>query len=418
MNNSPTIKKPTYRLKFYKNLLHRVLNMITIGCIVVKNKNEIDFYGDKTHPLQATIFIYNDCFYSQVFWRGGLGLAESYIFKNWDTDNLTSILRIFSLNFSLVEKIDQSSWGFLLRLVTNFLHFIKPNHLAGAKRNISKHYDLGNNFFSNFLDSTMLYSCARFEGQNCTLEEASNHKLKYICESLQLKSNDHLLEIGSGWGGLAIFAARYYGCKVTTTTISKQQFKYVTDLVLKLNLEKQISVLFQDYRQLTGNYDKLVSIEMIEAVGHQYFGQYFKICSNLVKPNGLFFLQAITIAENRYLSARDSVDFIKKYIFPGCCIPALGEILKNIRDHTDYNVLKIEDITVDYAKTLKKWRESFLHNLFNIKKQGFDETFIRKWLYYFSYCEAGFRERKIFDLQILFAKPDYRGFENVITEVD
>jgi cyclopropane-fatty-acyl-phospholipid synthase len=415
MNNFPTLTKTIYSLNFYEFLINRFFKMIKTGGITVENRNKVIFYGDKNHPLQATIFIYSECFYSQIFWGGGLGLAESYLFKNWDTDDLVCVLRIFSLNFSMVEKIDQTSWGFLLRLVTNFLHYMRPNHLKGAKHNISKHYDLGNNFFSHFLDPTMLYSCGRFEGQSFTLEEASKNKLKYICQSLQLKSSDHLLEIGSGWGGLAIFAAHNYGCKVTTTTISKEQFKYVTDIVLRLGLNKQVTVLFQDYRELAGSYDKLVSIEMIEAVGHQYFNEYFKICSNLVKPNGLFFLQAITIAENRYLSARDSVDFIKKYIFPGCCIPSLGEILKNIGNVTDYNVIKIDDITIDYAKTLKKWRENFLDNLSLITAQGFDETFIRKWLYYFSYCEAGFLERKIFDLQILFAKPDYRVLENDVT---
>ena len=406
--------KPVNRLNIYENLVVRFLKMIKIGGITVKKGNKIDCYGDSNHPLQAILFIDNDSFYTEVFWGGGLGLAESYISKHWDTNNLVCLLRIFSLNFAMVEKIDGTSWGIFIRLLTKFLHVVRPNHLVGAKYNISKHYDLGNHFFAYFLDSTMLYSCARFESQDCSLSEASQYKLEYICQSLQLVSNDHLLEIGSGWGGLAIFAASRYGCKVTTTTISKEQFQYVTDLVLKLGLDQKITVLFQDYRQLTGSYDKLVSIEMIEAVGHQYFSEYFKVCSNLVKPKGLFFLQAITIAEDRYLSARNSVDFIKKYIFPGCCIPSLGVILKNIGDNTDYNVVKIEDITLDYAKTLKKWRENFIDHLADIKAQGFDETFIRKWLYYFSYCEAGFLERKIFDLQILFAKPDYRVIENIV----
>jgi cyclopropane-fatty-acyl-phospholipid synthase len=392
----------------YQALIFKILGYIKIGSLSVHFAGSDYFFGDSQHKLQAHLQINDPVFFSRVLWSGGLGLAESYIENIWQTEDLTKVLQVLANNMTVVDKFDQSLVGGLLRLLANFMHFLNKNNIIGAKLNIAKHYDLGNEFFSLFLDPTMMYSCARFDTSSCSLEQASIHKLEFICKKLELKSTDHLLEIGTGWGGLACYAAQNYGCHVTTTTISQEQFNFTQAKITKLGLEDKITVLLQDYRNLEGQFDKLVSIEMIEAVGHHYFTDYFAKCSSLVKPHGLFFLQGIMIAEQRYTLARDSVDFIKRYIFPGCCIPALSEIIKCIRNNTDYNIVTVDDITLDYAKTLRAWRENFVAQLEAIKQQGFDQEFIRKWIYYFCYCEAGFLERRLSNMQILFHKPEYR----------
>jgi cyclopropane-fatty-acyl-phospholipid synthase len=403
----------TPKVSFHEVMINKLLTQIEIGGLTLITESRKYFYGQAEHQFQAEIKITNNVFFSQLFWRGGIGLAESYLEGYWQTNNLTCVLQIFALNLAIVDKVDRSLAGGCLRFMAKVSHALNKNNIKGSNKNISKHYDLGNKFFALFLDPTMLYSCARFENNNFTLEQASLAKLKYICDKLELKPDDQVLEIGTGWGGFAIYAAQQYHCHVTTTTISKEQFAYTTAKVAELGLHDKIQVLLQDYRSLSGKYDKLVSIEMIEAVGHQYYHRYFQQCSNLLKQNGLFLLQAITIPEQRYKFARDSVDFIKLFIFPGGCVPSVGEILNSIRTKTDYTVVSIDDITLDYALTLNIWRHNFMTNYEQISTQGFDKTFIRKWLYYFSYCEAGFLERIIQDHQILFAKPNYRKLANV-----
>ena len=398
----------TVNYNIYQRLLFKFLSNIKLGSLTLIDESIQKTYGDSNHEIKAIIYVKQTQFYKQVFWNGGIGFAESYILDLWETDDLTKLLRIFALNLQQVNKIDSSIYGYALRLASNILHALRRNSLIGARKNISQHYDLANDFFSLMLDKTMMYSSAKFYTHDCTLEQASLHKLQIICEKLQLKATDHVLEIGSGWGGFAIYAAQNYNCKITTITISKEQYNYAVNKVKDLNLQDKIIILFQDYRQITGVFDKLVSIEMIEAVGHQYLHKYLSICSKLLKPDGIFLLQAITISEQRYNSAKNSVDFIKKHIFPGCCIPALGEIMRFVRSDTDFNVTSIEDLSLDYALTLAKWRENFLNNIASIMQQGFDQYFIRKWLYYLCYCEAGFYERSINDLQIVLVKPGYR----------
>jgi cyclopropane-fatty-acyl-phospholipid synthase len=408
MSNLSQVSECKTTISFYKKSIISLLNNLKFGAITIEDAEGIKTYGNLHEGLHARMLVNNSTAYDAIFWYGGMGLAEGYIAGLWETDNLTTLLRILAHNLQLVDKSDKSTRGLLIRLLANVMHFLNKNNLAGSRRNIAKHYDLGNDFFKLFLDPQMMYSSAIFTDPSNSLEQASLLKLKTICDKLELKPNEHLLEIGSGWGGLAIFAAQNYGCYVTTTTISQEQYNYVLDKITALGLQQQITILKQDYRNLTGLYDKAVSIEMIEAVGHEYFNQYFSQCSKLVKPNGLLLIQAITIADQRYADARDSVDFIKKYIFPGCCIPSMTEIMKNITKYTQYSLLNIQDITLDYARTLKKWHDSFNMQLTHIRSLNFDEHFIRKWQYYFSYCEAGFLERAIFDIQLLFANPEYR----------
>ncbi|MGB2271426.1 MAG: class I SAM-dependent methyltransferase, partial [Pseudomonadales bacterium] len=277
-----------------------------------------------------------------------------------------------------------------------------------AQKNISAHYDLGNDFFSLFLDQSMMYSSAVFNDESASLYDASTAKLETICQQLKLNANDHLLEIGTGWGSMAIYAAQNFGCRVTTTTISKEQYDYALDRVTALGLNDKVTVLMEDYRKLTGRYDKLVSIEMIEAVGRQYFSEYFGRCADLLKPDGLMLIQAITIADQRYEKATRAVDFIQRYIFPGGCLPSVNIIGHHVASDTDMMIVSLRDIGRDYALTLERWREQFMDKLEAVRSQGFDERFIRMWEYYLCYCEGGFRERAISTVQVVMAKPEYR----------
>lgn len=288
-------------------------------------------------------------------------------------------------------------------------HFFNRNTKEGSRNNISAHYDLGNGFFTLFLDQSMMYSSAIYPQCDASLAEAAEFKLQRVCEKLQLKPQDHLLEIGTGWGGLAIYAATHYGCRVTTTTISREQYDFACARIKSLGLEDRIKVLFDDYRDLQGQFTKLVSIEMIEAVGHEHYDQYFSTCSALLAPDGLMLIQAITIADQRYEQAKKSVDFIQRYIFPGGSLPSIAVIAESIKRNTDLTIVQMEDIGEHYAQTLKHWREAFLAKLEQVRAQGFDERFIRMWEFYLCYCEGGFMERSIGTAQLLFAKPGYRS---------
>jgi cyclopropane-fatty-acyl-phospholipid synthase len=301
-----------------------------------------------------------------------------------------------------------ASQSFLGQWMLKVFHWFNRNTYEGSRKNISAHYDLGNDFFSLFLDPGLMYSAAMYPTPDATLAQASVYKLQRVCEKLQLKSSDHLLEIGTGWGGMAIYAARHYGCRVTTTTISQQQYEAAKARVVAEGLEAKVEVLFDDYRDLRGNFSKLVSIEMIEAVGHEHYGQYFECCSQLLAPKGLMLLQAITISDQRYEQARRSVDFIQRYIFPGGCLPSIAVISDKVSQKTDMNIIAVEDIGDHYAQTLNQWREGFLARLEEVRAQGFDERFIRMWEFYLCYCEGGFLERSIGTAQVLLAKPDYR----------
>jgi cyclopropane-fatty-acyl-phospholipid synthase len=328
--------------------------------------------------------------------------------RSWDCSELTDLIRIILRNEHLLKSLD-GGFGKLMQPVHKAFHLLHRNSLSGSRKNIGAHYDLGNDMFELFLDPTMMYSSGIFEDSGYSMEQASTAKLDRICRKLQLNEGDHLLEIGTGWGGFAIYAAKKYGCHVTTTTISRQQHDYARHRILQEGLQDKINLLCEDYRNLTGKYDKIVSIEMIEAVGHAYYKTYFQQCSNLLKPDGMMLIQSITIADQRYEAAKDRVDFIKRYIFPGGCLPSVNVIANNIAEHTDMRLYQLEDIGQHYATTLAKWRKRFFSNIEKIQDLGYSEAFVRMWNFYLCYCEGGFRERSIGTVQALLTKPSCRS---------
>ena len=398
----------TYRWidQFAKRILLSKFSEITHGRITLKEGHNEYVFGqnDTDFTAHATVIVHEASFYSDIIFGGTVGSGEAYMARSWDCHELTDLVRIILRNEHVLNSIDGGFGKMMLPLHKAF-HFLHRNSLSGSRKNIGAHYDLGNDMFEQFLDPTMMYSSGIFEHQAMTMEQASIAKLDRICQKLQLDENDHVLEIGTGWGGFAIYAARNYGCKVTTTTISQQQFDYAEQRIKDEGLEDRITLLCEDYRNLTGQYDKLVSIEMIEAVGHAYYKNYFQHCSDLLKPEGMMLLQSITIADQRYQAASKEVDFIQRYIFPGGSLPSVSVIAKNVSDHTDMRFYQLEDIGAHYATTLAKWRERFFSNIEIIQKLGYSETFVRMWDFYLCYCEGGFRENSIGTIQVLLTKP-------------
>ena len=393
-----------------RSMILKHLGTMQRGQLVIKENGEKTIYGDQSDNvgLVAELTIVNIDTYSSLALNGVIGAGESYMEGHWTSPDLVKVIRFFVVNMQTLDAMDgERTW--LSRMGMWLLDRVNRNTIASAQKNISAHYDLGNDFFSLFLDQTMMYSSAVFADETISLYDASNAKLETICQQLKLNADDHLVEIGTGWGGMAIYAAQHYGCRVTTTTISQEQFDFATQRVNDLGLNDQVTVLMQDYRKLTGRYDKLVSIEMIEAVGRQYFSEYFSRCADLLKPDGLMLIQAITIADQRYDQATKAVDFIQRYIFPGGCLPSVNIIGHHVASNTDMMIISLSDIGRDYAITLERWREQFLEKLETVRSQGFDERFIRMWEYYLCYCEGGFRERVISTAQIVMAKPDYRA---------
>ncbi len=322
----------------------------------------------------------------------------------WHTEQLTEVIQLFARN-TLMDAALESRWSQIGRWWLQRYHQARENTRRGSRENIAAHYDLGNDFYRLFLDDTMMYSCAVFPTDHAELSRASITKLERICRKLALCPEDEVLEIGTGWGGFALYAASQYGCKVTTTTISKAQYDYACERVKQAGLADRVTVLFEDYRDLKGQYDKLVSIEMIEAVGHRYFDTFFEVCHKRLKPDGQMLLQTITLADQFYEEALKSTDFIQRYIFPGGCLPSIAALSQSVARCSDLRLFHLEDIGPHYATTLHKWRERFRANLDQVRALGFSETFIRMWDYYFCYCEGGFKERTIGTAQMLFVKP-------------
>lgn len=392
-----------------KRLVLKLFSSLRHGELVVHDNGETYCFGsgDLSIAPRAAVTIHEPRAFSRILMGGTMGAAEAYIDGDWSTDQLTNVTRVFSSNMPILESMkNKQNW--LIKSVLRLAHAARKNSLTGSRENIAAHYDLGNDFFSLFLDPTLMYSSAVFPPNCDNLAEASQHKLKLICEDLELKPTDHLIEIGTGWGGMAIYAAENYGCNVTTTTISREQLEYARTEVEKRGLQNKITLLFEDYRDLSGQFDKLVSIEMIEAVGHEYFDKYFSCVSKLLKSDGKAVIQAITINKQRYDDYRKSVDFIKRYIFPGGCLPSLNVISGALTRRTDMQIIDLRDIALDYARTLQHWHDAFMAELDAVKALGFDEKFIRMWRFYLSYCEGGFRERIIGTYQITMAKPYYR----------
>lgn len=395
--------------KLAKKLVLQLLQKLEKGHLVLQDFDETYVFGEphNTAATKAKVEVLDASFYTDLVFGGSVGAGEAYMSGYWSSPDLTSVIRVFALNMAILNKMEkQQSW--IGKLSLKIFHWFNRNSLQGSRKNISAHYDLGNDFFSLFLDPTRMYSAAIYKDADTSLDEASVYKLKTVCDKLQLQPHDHLLEIGTGWGGLAIYAAKHYGCRVTTTTISREQREFALKRIQEENLQDKIEVLFDDYRVLQGKYSKLVSIEMIEAVGHEHFSTYFDICSKLLKPDGLMLLQCITIPDDRYYQAKESVDFIQRYIFPGGCLPSLSILHGLIAKHTDMQSIDLQEIGEDYAQTLYHWRQAFNKRLDQVRQQGFDERFIRMWDYYLCYCEGGFRERSIGTIQLLLAKPGYR----------
>ncbi|WDE08366.1 class I SAM-dependent methyltransferase [Thalassomonas viridans] len=353
--------------------------------------------------VTAKLVVHDLSLYRDLVLKGSIGAGEAYIDGKWSSPDLTAVIRIFARAQQMTDSLESSkSW--FKRIQHALFHWGNRNTPDGSKKNIAAHYDLGNELYSRFLDPQMMYSCAIYPKPEASLSEAQYHKLETICRRLELKEEDHLLEIGTGWGGLAIYAAMYYGCKVTTTTISKEQYQYAREQIDKLGLGGQITLLQKDYRDLTGKYDKLVSIEMIEAVGYDYLESFFSQCEQRLKSGGKMLLQSITIADQRFDYYRNNVDFIQRYIFPGGFLPSITEIARRSQVHTNMVVEKIDDIGLHYAKTLGHWRERFLDSWLELTELGYDERFKRLWLYYFGYCEGAFLERAISTVHVVFRK--------------
>ena len=398
-------EKPIIIDKVARKIIFSHFNRIKEGEItVIENSAHITF-GEITanFPVKATIEVQNPKMYLDIVAKGLNGSADAFIKGWWTCDNLTNLVRIFTRNRDAANQFE-SGIANLAIWIMKLSHSCRRNNLKESLRNIHAHYDLGNDFFSTFLDDTRMYSCAIFSKPESSLHEASITKIDRICKKLNLSPADHLLEIGTGWGGFALHAAKHYGCRVTSTTISKEQFVFTENLIKENGLQDQVTILKKDFRQLDGQFDKLVSIEMIEAVGYKLYKTFFQKCSQLLKPEGLLVIQAITITDNLFEESKDFIDFIKQYIFPGSCIPSITALC-TAATSSDIKLFHLEDITPHYARTLKEWRINFLKNNKQVKDLGFTNAFIRMWLFYLCYCEGGFIERQIGNVQMVFTKP-------------
>lgn len=404
------IKAPIDKLSWinskYRRGIFDLLSQLTDAKLTIIEGNNRFELGNEKSELAGELQINDLSVYSDFVTEGSLGAAQAYIDKKWDTPDLTKLIRVFARSQQLVDDLESKS-SFLSKVQKKILNFTNRNTQEGSKRNILAHYDLGNELYTRFLDEKMMYSCAYYQG-DMSLSLAQEAKLKLICDKLDLQPDDHLVEIGTGWGGLAIYAAMNYGCRVTTTTISEAQHDYAKEQIILRRLTKQITLLKKDYRELDGHYDKLVSIEMIEAVGHEFMEQFFSQCSNLLKPDGKMLIQAITISDQRYDAYRKSVDFINKYIFPGGCLPSMAVMSHHIAQSTDMMIDNVQDIGLHYARTLYDWRKKFDENWSQISDCGYDETFKRLWHYYLCYCEGAFIERVISTHHIVARKPQYK----------
>ncbi|WP_444886648.1 class I SAM-dependent methyltransferase [Microbulbifer sp. JMSA008] len=396
----------SWLIRLARKLVLGKMQVIERGHLLIEEGDSHYRFGQPIEQakVRAHIRVRDPIAYVQVLLNGTIGSGEAYMEKVWNSPCLLDVIRLMVDNMSLIESMD-SRWSKLPRVLLRVLHRLNSNNRSGSRKNIAAHYDQGNDFFQLFLDKTMLYSSAIFPSEQTTLYQASIHKIEHICQKLQLKPGDHLLEIGTGWGGMAIYAAKHYGCQVTTATISEKQYQYARQWVEREGLQDKVHVLLQDYRDLEGRFDKLVSIEMVEAVGHEYHHKFFSICGRLLKEDGLMLMQAITISDQRYHQYRKDIDFIQHYIFPGGCLPSNQVIAQQIATATDMQIVGLEDITADYARTLQHWRKAFLNQLPQVRNLGFDDRFIRMWEFYLCYCEGGFMQRVISTAQFVFAKP-------------
>ena len=383
------------------------LRLLRQGWLQVRQGESVMVFGDRLSPLRAVIEVRDEAVWGMVACNGSIGAGEAYIQGYWSSPDLAAVTRLFVANLDALDALE----GGLARLgrpALKVLHWLNRNSRRGSQRNIMAHYDLGNDLFERLLDPTLMYSSAIFSSPEQSLEQAQLQKLDVICRKLDLRPEDHLLEIGTGWGSLALYAATHYGCRVTTTTLSREQYACAERRIRDCGLEGRVTLLLEDYRDLRGRFDKLVSIEMIEAVGHRYLPEYFRCCAALLKDDGLMLLQAITIRDQRYEQACRSVDFIQRYIFPGGALPSITVLLQTATRHTRLNLVQLEDFATDYARTLRHWRENLRQSRAELLELGYDEHFQRLWEFYLCYCQGGFEERAIGVAHLLWAGPAAR----------
>lgn len=393
------------RSSWYQKLVHKGFASIKKGFLEVSDGSGKQSFGNPDSPLRAGLQVHRPSCYGDIVFGGSVGAAEAYMRGDWSSPNLTNLIEVMAANMPVVGKLE-AGFASLIQPLRRGIHRLRKNTKAGSRKNIAAHYDLSNEFFKLMLDPTMMYSCAFFEMDSTPLHQASLEKLDRICRKLDLGPQDRVVEIGTGWGGFAIYAAKTFGCHVTTTTISKQQHAHAQEMIAHAGLEDRITLLFEDYRDLEGRFDKLVSIEMVEAVGHHFLPTYLKTCAKLLKPNGTMLIQAITIPDDRYHAALKEVDFIKKFIFPGSFIPSVGALSGAAAKHTDLRLSHLEDQTHHYALTIARWHENFRNAIHKLPDHLNNQAFKNMWHFYLAYCEGGFRQRVIGSAQLMFSKPD------------
>lgn len=395
----------------YEALVLRMLRRFDEGGLrMVWPNGRSEVFGQEGAPVTAEIRIRNLEFFQHVVLYGNIGFGEAYVHGDWDTDDIGAVISWFIRNLHHSQGAKASSNRLpglnLLKWVNRARHLLRPNSVTTSRRNIAEHYDLGNDFYSLWLDPTMTYSAARFENDSQSLEDAQRSKYDALCQKLELKATDHVLEIGCGWGGFCTHAARTYGCKVTAVTISQEQHRYATERVKREGLEHLVEIRLQDYRHITGQFDKIASIEMLEAVGDAYVDGYFAKCQEVLKPEGLLAFQVITVPDCRYENLRKGVDWIQKHIFPGSLLLSMARINGAINRAGDMFLHGLEDLGAGYAKTLNLWHQKFNTVLDQVKDLGFDERFVRKWNFYLKYCEAAFATRNISVVQAVYTRPN------------
>ncbi len=385
-----------------RSLVFRALNNLTHGSVELRDTSGVRVFGED-REFRVVVNVHNPRFYSRLLFGGTVGAGESYADGDWSTGDLTGVVRVFAANEAALTGLDNTALRWVKQVGEKLAHLRRANTLAGSRRNIAAHYDLSNDFFRLWLDSKMMYSSAVFDTTDADLEIAATRKLERLCELLELRPGDRVLEIGTGWGGLAVYIATHHDVCVTTTTISQAQFDEACERVKAAGLEDRVTVLLEDYRNLTGQFDRIVSVEMVEAVGDEFVDGYFQQVDELLAPGGRFVIQAITIQDQRYAAALEEVDFIKKHIFPGSFIPSVTRLVSAASSSASLRLTALDDIGIDYAKTLACWSTGFAAHADTLTGMGFDERFQRLWQFYFSYCEGGFRERAISDIQAVFS---------------
>ena len=396
------------RPSWMQRLVLGQMERISSGTLSLKAGGDTFAFGQTIEGAPAaTLEVHDEQFWSAIATRGSIGAGEAYARSWWTSPDPVAVVRLFVRNHDALQGLE-GGLALLAKPAFGLYHALRRNNQANAKRNIRAHYDVSNDFFGLFLDDTMTYSCGVFADEHTTLREASIAKIDRLCQALELKSSDHLVEIGTGWGAFALHAAGEYGCRVTTTTISKEQHKLAAERFTAAGLTDRIDLRSEDYRDLTGQYDKLVSVEMIEAVGAKFYPTFFEACQNLLKPNGTMALQAITIVDQHFERARKSVDFIQRHVFPGSCIPSVNALLTAATTASDLRLTRLDDIGPHYVRTLSMWREALRDRWKDARAMGYSDEFLRQWEFYFAYCEGGFAERHISDVHMILQRPGAR----------